>query len=79
MDEAREFYLKDMPEVEYRQSKYSVLNGCDTLVLLTEWLVGVRPVWVIPNRWKSCYHLERREDIDESKGVRRKSTARLRS
>ena len=37
MDEAREFYLKDMPEVEYRRSKYSVLNGCDALVLLTEW------------------------------------------
>ena len=37
MDEAREFYLKDMPEVEYSQSKYSVLNGCDALVLLTEW------------------------------------------
>ncbi|MCD6396859.1 MAG: UDP-glucose/GDP-mannose dehydrogenase family protein [Spirochaetaceae bacterium] len=40
MDEAREFYLKDMPEVEYSQSKYSVLNGCDALILLTEWLVG---------------------------------------
>ena len=58
MDEATEFYLKDMPEVEYRQSKYSVLNGCDTLVLLTEWLVGTSSLldyatlaarqWVLP-------------------------------
>ena len=40
MEEAGKFYLKDMPEVEYSQSKYSVLNGCDALILLTEWLVA---------------------------------------
>ena len=37
IDEARNFYLKDNPSVEYKESKYSVLNGCDALILLTEW------------------------------------------
>ena len=37
MDEAREFYLKDNPNVEYTQSKYDALNGADAMLLVTEW------------------------------------------
>lgn len=37
MNEAKDFYLKDNPSVEYRNSKYSVLNGSDAMILLTEW------------------------------------------
>ncbi|WOE69028.1 UDP-glucose/GDP-mannose dehydrogenase family protein [Hydrogenimonas thermophila] len=37
MDEAKEFYLKDNPNVEYTQSKYDVLNGADAMLLVTEW------------------------------------------
>ncbi len=37
IDEARHFYLKDMPGIEYVDSKYRVLHGADALILLTEW------------------------------------------
>jgi UDPglucose 6-dehydrogenase len=37
MDEAKKFYLKDIKDIEYLDSKYSVLNGCDAVILLTEW------------------------------------------
>ncbi|MDT0554168.1 UDP-glucose dehydrogenase family protein [Urechidicola vernalis] len=37
MTEAKEFYLKDTPEVSYVASKYEVLNNADGLILLTEW------------------------------------------
>lgn len=37
MDEAKHFYLKDVPNVEYVDSKYSVLDNADALILLTEW------------------------------------------
>jgi len=37
MDEAKEFYLKDNPNVEYTQSKYDALNGADAMLLVTEW------------------------------------------
>jgi UDPglucose 6-dehydrogenase len=39
MIEAKDFYLKGNSSVEYKDSKYSVLNGCNALILLTEWLV----------------------------------------
>jgi UDPglucose 6-dehydrogenase len=37
MIEAKDFYLKGNSSVEYKDCKYSVLNGCDALILLTEW------------------------------------------
>ncbi len=37
IDEAKHFYLKDVKEVEYCESKYEVLKGSDALILLTEW------------------------------------------
>jgi len=37
MDEAKEFYLKDNPNVEYTQSKYDALNDADAMLLVTEW------------------------------------------
>jgi UDPglucose 6-dehydrogenase len=37
MDEAKNFYLKDMKGIEYFESKYDVLKNLDALVLLTEW------------------------------------------
>jgi len=37
MEEAKEFYLKDNPNVEYTQSKYDALNGADAMLLITEW------------------------------------------
>jgi len=36
-DEAQHFYLKDNPNIEYVDSKYTALNGADALLLLTEW------------------------------------------
>jgi len=37
--------MEDTLSVEYKDSKYSVLNGCDSLILLTEWLVEDFVVW----------------------------------
>lgn len=37
MEEAKEFYLKDLANVSYVDSKYKVLEGADALILLTEW------------------------------------------
>lgn len=37
MDEAQHFYLKDVPGVDYVQSKYEALPGADAMILLTEW------------------------------------------
>ena len=37
MAEAQEFYLKDVENISYVNSKYDVLKQADALVLLTEW------------------------------------------
>ncbi len=37
IEEAKEFYLKDVKYVTYCTSKYEVLQGADALILLTEW------------------------------------------
>ena len=35
--EAKEYYLKDVKNIEYFESKYEVLEDSDALILLTEW------------------------------------------
>lgn len=37
MDEAQHFYLKDVPNISYFNSKYETLQGADAMILLTEW------------------------------------------
>jgi len=37
MEEAKLFYLKNLPNVEYVDSKYKALKEADALILLTEW------------------------------------------
>ncbi|BDW93819.1 UDP-glucose/GDP-mannose dehydrogenase family protein [Muricauda ruestringensis] len=37
MNEAKEFYLKDLDNISYHDSKYDTLNGAEAMVLLTEW------------------------------------------
>ncbi|MDC6363556.1 MULTISPECIES: UDP-glucose dehydrogenase family protein [Flavobacteriaceae] len=37
IEEAKEFYLKDVEGITYVNSKYEALHGCDAMVLLTEW------------------------------------------
>ena len=37
IEEAKEFYLKDVKNIEYFESKYEVLKDTDALILLTEW------------------------------------------
>ena len=37
IEEARHFYLKDVPEVSYFNSKYETLQNADAMILLTEW------------------------------------------
>ena len=37
MDEAKDYYLKDLLNIEYLESKYDVLKNADALILLTEW------------------------------------------
>jgi UDPglucose 6-dehydrogenase len=37
IDEAKHFYLKDVPNVEYFTSKYETLSDADAMILLTEW------------------------------------------
>ena len=37
IEEAKEFYLKDNNNIEYFNSKYTVLTNSDALILLTEW------------------------------------------
>ena len=35
--QARNFYFKDIPDIEYCKNKYDALNGVDALLLMTEW------------------------------------------
>lgn len=35
--EAESFYLKDLPDVSYAESKYDTLKNADAMLLLTEW------------------------------------------
>jgi len=37
MEEAKHFYLKDIEQVTYFESKYETLSGADAMILLTEW------------------------------------------
>ncbi len=37
MDVVKEYYLKDLKNVEYADSKYAALSGADALLLVTEW------------------------------------------
>lgn len=37
IEEAQHFYLKDIKEISYVNSKYQVLENSDALILLTEW------------------------------------------
>jgi len=37
MEQAKNFYLKDNPNVSYFKSKYDALNNADALFLITEW------------------------------------------
>ena len=37
IEEAKHFYLKDLENIEYKESKYEVLQDADALILLTEW------------------------------------------
>ena len=37
MNAAKEYYLKDLKNVEYAASKYAALSGSDALLLVTEW------------------------------------------
>lgn len=37
MEEAEHFYLKDVENVAYHQSKYDALKNADAMILLTEW------------------------------------------
>lgn len=37
MEEAQHFYLKDVANVSYFDSKYETLSGADAMILLTEW------------------------------------------
>ncbi|MCR9263387.1 MAG: UDP-glucose/GDP-mannose dehydrogenase family protein [Flavobacteriaceae bacterium] len=37
MEEAKHFYLKDVPNVTYFDSKYNTLKSADAMILLTEW------------------------------------------
>ena len=37
MEEARQHYLKEYPQVVYASNKYDALNGADAMVLVTEW------------------------------------------
>lgn len=37
MEEAQHFYLKDVENIDYKNTKYEVLDNADALILLTEW------------------------------------------
>ena len=37
MEEAQHFYLKDVPNITYYNSKYETLKDADAMILLTEW------------------------------------------
>lgn len=37
MDVAKEYYFKDLRNIEYADSKYTALSGADALLLVTEW------------------------------------------
>ena len=37
IDEAKHFYLKDIKNISYVDSKYEVLKNANALILLTEW------------------------------------------
>lgn len=37
MEEAQHFYLKDVPNITYYNSKYETLQNADAMIMLTEW------------------------------------------
>jgi UDPglucose 6-dehydrogenase len=37
IEEAKKYYLKNNRNIEYFESKYAALKGCDAMLLLTEW------------------------------------------
>ncbi len=37
MEEAKNFWLKDVKNIEYFDNKYDALNGADAMILVTEW------------------------------------------
>jgi len=52
--EAKHFYLKDVKNITYVDSKYKVLQGADALILLTEWKEFRSPDFIeIKNQLKS--------------------------
>lgn len=65
IDEAKEFYLKDISEVSYAASKYDALKNADALLLLTEWKEFRSPDFMeIKNNLKSPVIFDGRNQYD---------------
>jgi len=47
MDEARGYYLRGNDAVSYYDDKYSCLDGCDALILVTEWAEFAKPDFAV--------------------------------
>lgn len=74
LNEAKQYYLKGLKNIEYLDSKYDVLNDSDALVLLTEWKEFRSPNFeVIKNKLKSPIIFDGRNQYDlfnlEKKGI----------
>ncbi len=69
MDEAKEFYLKDLENsIEYATNKYDALNGCEALVLVTEWKEFRSPdFYEIKQRLKSATIFDGRNQYSSEK------------
>ena len=65
LNEAKQYYLKGLKNIEYLDSKYDVLNDSDALVLLTEWKEFRSPNFeVIKNKLKSPIIFDGRNQYD---------------
>ncbi|MEC3966157.1 UDP-glucose/GDP-mannose dehydrogenase family protein [Flagellimonas halotolerans] len=68
IDEAKEFYLKDISEVSYAASKYDVLKNADALLMLTEWKEFRSPDFMeIKNNLKSPVIFDGRNQYDSER------------
>ncbi|AOW20108.1 UDP-glucose dehydrogenase family protein [Urechidicola croceus] len=72
MDEAKHFYLKDIKEVNYFDSKYETLKGSDAMILLTEWKEFRSPDFdELKNQLTSPIIFDGRNQFDEDRLVKK--------
>ncbi|EES89757.1 UDP-glucose dehydrogenase family protein [Helicobacter canadensis] len=68
MEEAKNFYFKDTPNLLYAKNKYDALDSCDALVLITEWKEFRSPdFWEIKQRLREAIIFDGRNQYNATR------------